>query len=204
MSKQGGKIWDMLRQAKQERAAVETENEQLRQQLAAEQSKSAELERKYEREQNLRTRLENEIQIANGAMALGCETVDGYKQKNSEQQATIAAMRSALEEIRGEMICENCIAHTVRAGDDYEEPPMFCELNPQNYQYSSGTCEKWHANYDAGILAHKALSNTAGAEYAEWVKRLEEALRLVLQRYHKLDSETVAIIKAVLGGGNSR
>lgn len=51
-------------------------------------------------------------------------------------------------------------------------------------------------------LAMEALSNTAGAEYSR-VKKLEEALRLVLSRYHKLDSNTVKTIHEALGEGKA-
>ncbi len=183
-AQRSGKTLEMLQELKRKYAAVEMDNEQLRQQLAAEQAKSAELEHKR-----------SLLKSAATGYKKACV---GYRGRLNEAESTIAAMRLVLEEIRGEMICENCIAYTVWAG----EPAMFCELNPRIYQYSSGTCEKWHANYDAGILAQKALSNTAGAEYSR-AKKLEEALRLVLNRYHKLDTDTVNTIKAALGEGKA-
>lgn len=168
LAQRGGKTLEMMQQLKRKYAAVETENEQLRQQLATEQAKSKEI---WQELLELRAEHESDRQECSAC----------YEHKAS-LEATIAAMRSALENLLSK----------IEDGDDcYEDvdgmngflgktiPPSCMEI----------------------FEAEQALSNTANTEYAERVKKLEEALRLVLRRYHKLDSETVATIKDALGEG---
>lgn len=89
-------------------------------------------------------------------------------------EATIAAMRSALEEARS-YIYDNAPTGTV-------------------------TNQFVHRIAKTMQTIDNALSNAAEAEHADRAKKLEEALRLVLRRYHKLDSDTAETIKAALGG----
>lgn len=170
MSQKGNKIWEMLQELKRKYAAVEMDNEQLRQHLAAEQAKSAELEKMVrDAQQPINNKLPDflfEHQVKNRANPIK-EIIDklayGYDQYNEivgimanyedmishegtvaefvnkkidEQQATIAAMRSSLENIREAIEVEDI--------------------------------------YEISQEVKKALSNTAGAEYAERVKKLEQ------------------------------
>lgn len=95
--------------------------------------------------------------------------------KTGELESTIAVMRSSLEEISQ------------------------CEKNAYGNEFEVTERAMSNALDSIKEICDKALSNTANTEYADRVKKLEEALRLVLRRYHKLDSETAAMIKDALG-----
>lgn len=83
--------------------------------------------------------------------------------------------------------CGNCacIEHRLNS--------IVCVLNDR-YITGIGICEKWEPSNKIEL----DMLRKENAELSGKAGQLEKALQTVLDRYHKLDSETVGIIKAAL------
>lgn len=197
MSQKGSKLLDMLQELKRKYAAVEMDNEQLRQQLAAEQAKSAEI---WQELLELRAERESDRQE--------CSACSSHKDK---LLATIAAMRSALEVARHDLVT----SHNLLATDRQDLVLLnntitgFHGIKPMTAL--SGNKIVWMTDNSAGIGAiEQALSNTAGAEYSR-VKKLEDAAQAVCARLDETDKNTthykvraaIDNLQAVLGEGKA-
>lgn len=84
----------------------------------------------------------------------------------AEAAERVNGLVEALEHICGDYICGNCQTHTARAGDDYEKPSMFCELNPKEFKdCDEKSCAKFISNggdSDSGRIAQQVLAKYRG------------------------------------------
>lgn len=156
----GGKTLEMLQELKRKYAAVEMDNDQLRQQLAAEQDKSADLLQEYYAKDREVTKYLNKcVEINELARKHFSDAVE-WREKAESAEATIAAMRSALEATKE-------IPKLIKAYE-YEDE--------QTQEQADELTRKIFTRLrEINAMREQALSNTAGAEYAERLKKLEAA-----------------------------
>ncbi len=177
--------------------SVGNDEDQLRQQLAAEQAKSAELEK----QRNFVTKSRNKA----------IEFQEQYLKEIESAEATIAAMRLALEVARRDLVT----SHNLLATDSPDMVLLnntitgFHGIKPMTAL--SGNKIVWMTDNSAGIGAiDQALSNTAGAEYAERVKYLEK-VEVAAQKVkagrmwcdHGMEKAAIVELLDVLGEGKA-
>ncbi len=85
---------------------------------------------------------------------------------SAEATERVQGLVEALKRICGDYICGNCENHTVRSGDDYEKPSMFCELRTKEFRdQDENFCERFISDggsSDSGKIAQQALAKYRG------------------------------------------
>jgi hypothetical protein len=171
---------------------------ELQQQLTSERDRADKAERMLRRANEALERagsagqFSSEIKIPEDALAFAeydytlsydLEDEPAYSKRQwDEQQATIAAMRSALEATKE-------IPKLIRAYDDEDEPTQ--------EQAEDLTRKIFTRLREINAMREQALSNTANTEYADKLKQMEYKLNTLADQYKKLEHEKTLLNMAL-------